>query len=130
MPAPSVSGGNDADLVAFVCDYLDAAGVAIERIPAGDGMRCNIIATAGAPRDDRKGLVLCGHLDVVPADEPEWSNDPFTLTERDGRLFGRGACDMKASVAIAMNQLVKAARRDLNHPLVGVFTFDASFSGE
>jgi len=121
---PSVSGGNDADLVNFVCDYLDQPGLMTERIPSADGTRCNVIVTTGSLRDDRKGLALCGHLDVVPADEPGWTNDPFALTERDGKLFGRGSCDMKASVAIAMNALARAASLQLTHPLVGVFTFD------
>lgn len=121
---PSVSGGNDAALVDFLCDYLNRPGLNIERIASEDGTRCNLIVRTGPMRDDRNGLVLCGHLDVVPADEPNWTSNPFTLAERDGKLFGRGSCDMKASVAIAMNQLVAAADRQLTNPLVGVFTFD------
>ena len=124
---PSVSGpGNDAAIIDFVCDYLDRPGIRVERIPSSDGTRCNLLIMSGGSelRSDRRGLILCGHLDVVPAEEPDWTSDPFTLTERDGKLFGRGACDMKASVAIAMNLLVNAAVRRLNDPLVGLFTFD------
>jgi acetylornithine deacetylase len=121
---PSISGGNDAELVDFVCDYLDRPGLSVERVPSSDGTRCNLLISAGSLRDDRNGLALCGHLDVVPADEPGWTSDPFTLVDRDGKLFARGACDMKASVAIAMNILVNASTRSLKHPLVGVFTFD------
>lgn len=122
---PSVSGADHDDaIIEFVCNYLDWPGLSIELVPSADGTRRNVLITAGTLRDDRKGLILCGHLDVVPADEPNWSSDPFVLTERDGSLFGRGSCDMKPFVAMAMNQLVAASTRTLKRPLVGVFTFD------
>jgi len=122
---PSLSGPrHDHDIIEFVCSYLDRPGLQIERVPNADGTRCNIMVTAGALRDDRKGLVLCGHLDVMPADEPGWNSPPFVLTERDGKLFGRGASDMKPFVAMMMNQLAAAAVMPLKQPLVAVFTYD------
>ena len=52
--------------------------------------------------DDRPGMVLSGHTDVVPVAGQDWSNDPFELIERDGRLYGRGTTDMKGFVAVCL----------------------------
>ena len=54
------------------------------------------------------GVVLSGHSDVVPVDGQAWTSDPWTVTERDGRLYGRGTCDMKGYVALAVWALVEA----------------------
>jgi acetylornithine deacetylase len=73
--------------------YLDRFGVPHERITDETGTKANVWATigpAGVP-----GTILSGHTDVVPIDGQSWSSDPFRLTERDGRLYGRGATDMK-----------------------------------
>ena len=56
-------------------------------------------------------VVLSGHSDVVPVDGQAWTTDPWTVTERDGRLYGRGTCDMKGFVALAVWALVEAQRR-------------------
>jgi acetylornithine deacetylase/succinyl-diaminopimelate desuccinylase-like protein len=55
-------------------------------------------------------VVLSGHSDVVPVDGQAWTSDPWTVTERDGRLYGRGTCDMKGYVALAVWALVEAQR--------------------
>ncbi|MGE0480147.1 MAG: M20 family metallopeptidase [Phycisphaerae bacterium] len=75
------------------------------------------------------GLVLSGHLDTVPADESDWSSDPFTLTERDGRLFGRGTVDMKGFVALALDRFTALRDGDLRHPLVLILTHDEELGG-
>jgi acetylornithine deacetylase len=87
----------------------------------------------------RPGLVMSGHMDVVPADEPEWESDPFTLADRGDRLVGRGACDMKGFLAVATNLALEALGTaagamgsgtaaggggPLRHPLALVFTYD------
>jgi acetylornithine deacetylase len=61
-------------------------------------------------------------MDVVPADEPEWESDPFILTRRGDSLVGRGACDMKGFLAVAMNRLAALDPARLRHPLALVFT--------
>jgi len=108
----------------FVCEYLDRPGARITRHPNEDGEKVNVLAAIGPPREDRAGLILSGHLDVVPANEPDWQSDPFTLTERDGRLYGRGSCDMKASVALYMNLFREMDADALTAPLVLLFTYD------
>ncbi len=70
--------------------------------------------------------MLSGHVDVVPALEPEWQSDPFELKIAEDRYFGRGACDMKGFVALAVNTLVRrqAAGGELKAPLALVITYD------
>lgn len=122
----SVSRNSNLPIADFIGDYLDGRRFRITRNPSPDGLKTNVIITVG-PEDagaDRGGLVLSGHMDVVPADEVEWESDPFTLTARDDRLIGRGACDMKGFLALAMNQLAAVDPGQLRHPLALVFTYD------
>lgn len=117
---PSVSGGDHRDLTAFVCDYLDHEKIEIRRYAAGDDTRHTLIARiAGSTNASDEGLVLSGHLDVVPAIEPDWQHDPFAMRRHDDILSGRGTCDMKGFVAVAMNTLLRAAAASpINTPLV------------
>ena len=106
----------------LVCDYLDLPGVRIDRFDCGDGQE-NIHIAAGPPCENDEGLVLCGHVDCVPAVEPEWLSDPFELLQQDGRAIARGACDMKGFDAIALNLLRShALAGDLQEPLVVLLT--------
>ncbi|MCP3964506.1 MAG: acetylornithine deacetylase [bacterium] len=113
----------------FLCDYLDRPGVAIERNPSPDGDKTNLVVTVGGRGDseedeERPGLVLSGHMDVVPAGEPEWRSDPFELIETETGYVGRGACDMKGFVALAVNAAARAETERLSHPLVLLLTYD------
>ena len=100
----SVSTESATPIADDVCEYVDRSGVVITRDANDDATKVNVVARIGPDGgDDRRGLVLSGHLDVVPADEPGWTSDPFRLRAEHGRLYGRGACDMKGFVALAMN---------------------------
>ena len=79
-------------LIEWVEAYLSDLGVASRRVPNSDGTKSNLMATIGPAVEG--GVVLSGHTDVVPVDGQPWSTDPFVLTEKDGRLYGRGTCDM------------------------------------
>ncbi|MCK6460379.1 MAG: acetylornithine deacetylase [Planctomycetes bacterium] len=114
----TVSHRSNMALVDFLCEY---AGARAERVPSPDGRKANLVLRFGP--DEGEGLVLCGHMDVVPAEEEGWRSDPFRLREEDGRLFARGACDMKGFLAVATN-LAKAESRGLRGPLVLLFTYD------
>jgi len=124
----STSANSNLPIADFVCEYLERPGVTITRNPNGDGTKTNVVAVAGPDRTDGRGggggLVLCGHLDVVPALEPGWHSDPFRLTERDGTWVGRGACDMKGSIALDMNILAAADLGRLRRPLALLLTYD------
>ena len=118
----SATGQPTRPLGDFVCDYLDLPGVRIERFDCGGGQE-NIHVAVGPECVDGEGLMLCGHVDCVPAEEPEWTGDPFTLRCEDDRLIGRGACDMKGFDALAINVLRRrAVANDLKEPLVLLLT--------
>ena len=114
------------EIAQFLCEYLDRPGIRCERNPSPQGDQDNLVFTTGPEVDpaSRAGLTLCGHVDVVPADEPEWLSDPFVLTETEDALVGRGAADMKGFVALAVNALAEAGRRRLRRPLALVLTYD------
>ncbi|MFX8543053.1 M20/M25/M40 family metallo-hydrolase, partial [Acinetobacter baumannii] len=63
------------------------------------------------------GIMLSGHTDVVPIDGQDWDSDPWTVVERDNRLYGRGTCDMKSFVALVLAQVPDLVRRKLHTPV-------------
>jgi acetylornithine deacetylase len=93
----------------FVCDYLDHQKIRVERFDCGGDQENLWFETGPRSSGDGAGLLLCGHVDVVPATEPEWTADPFILRVEGDRAIGRGACDMKGFDAIAINLLREAA---------------------
>ncbi len=121
----STSRNSNLPLVDFISDYLDRPGVRIERNHSPDHAKANLVITMG-PEDntDRRGLVLSGHMDVVPAEEPGWRSDPFSLTQAEDSFVARGSCDMKGFLALAMNQLRALDPRRCRRPLVLIFTYD------
>jgi acetylornithine deacetylase len=120
----STSDCSNLPIADFISDYLDRTGVTVRRNPSEDGRKTNLLARVGPERDDGEGLVLSGHMDVVPALEPGWGSSPFELTERGGKLFGRGTADMKSFLAISINALLRAADHRSDKPLVLLFTYD------
>jgi len=114
---PTVSGTPNADLIAYAEAHLEALGARIAKVPGPIDGTWNLWATLGP--DDVRGIVLSGHSDVVPVAGQDWSSDPFTLTRRGDRLFGRGAADMKGFLACALSAFTRAAARkgDLRAPL-------------
>lgn len=123
----SVSSRSNVPIAEFICDYVDDPRVEIVHNPNHDRSKVNLIIRSrdvGSDGSDRGGLVLSGHLDVVPAPEADWKSDPFVLRETDDAYFGRGACDMKGFVALAVNVFREAVKRRLGRPLVLILTFD------
>jgi acetylornithine deacetylase len=121
----STSRNSNLPIADFLCDYLDRPGVRIARNFSPDGGKTNVIAWLGPePEGDRKGLVLSGHMDVVPADEEGWRHDPFALADEGDRWVGRGSCDMKGFLALAANLAVEAQPERWRAPLALVFTYD------
>lgn len=119
---PSVSRDSNLDLVSWVEDYLDTHGIVATRVPSPCGTKAALYAGIGP--DGPGGVVLSGHTDVVPTDGQDWTSDPFVLTERDGRLYGRGTCDMKGFDALAIAALVEARDRPLRRPLQLALSYD------
>jgi acetylornithine deacetylase len=120
----TTSRESNLPLADFLADYLDRPGVRVARNPSADGTKTNLVVAIGPETDDREGLVLSGHMDVVPAEESDWRSDPFTLTESGDRYVGRGTADMKGFLALAANRLAAADPSALRRPLALVFTYD------
>ncbi|HEU0063037.1 MAG TPA: acetylornithine deacetylase [Hyphomicrobiaceae bacterium] len=116
------SAKSNIPLIRFVEDYLAQHGIASERVPTPDGEKASLFATIGP--SDAPGLALSGHTDVVPVAGQSWDSDPFTLTERDGKLYGRGSCDMKGYLACALAMVPQFARRRLKMPIHLAFSYD------
>lgn len=119
----TTSRNSNLELIEFVRNYLDGFGIESRLIPGDDGRKANLFATLG-PSDRPGGVVLSGHTDVVPVDGQDWSNDPFTVTEGDGRLYGRGTCDMKGFIAVALAAVPDVLAARLTTPIHLAFSYD------
>jgi acetylornithine deacetylase len=118
----TTSRNSNLPLIHFVRDHLRSIGVEPVLTYDEDGRKANLFATIGP--QDRPGIVLSGHTDVVPVDDQDWTSDPFKLAQRDGKLFGRGVCDMKGFVAIATAFASEFAKRDLKTPIHLAMSYD------
>lgn len=118
----TTSRGSNLALIAYVESELSRLGVVGRRVPNLDGTKCNLFATLGPMVEG--GVVLSGHTDVVPVDGQAWSSDPFVLTERDGRLYGRGSCDMKGFLALALAAAPELSQAPLKRPVHLAFSYD------
>ena len=118
---PTISNRPLTELAALLAQRAEDAGTRVERFETEAG-KCNVIASAGPRGTD--GLVLSGHMDVVPVEGQDWSTDPFKLTESGGRLYGRGACDMKGFLAAVTDALPAIPLARLRRELVLIWTHD------
>ncbi len=124
----SVSSNSNRPVADFLAERLDRPGVHLTFHGYDDRgqEKVNLLARLGPPTGPktRDGLVLSGHMDVVPADEEGWQSDPFKLTERGDRLYGRGSADMKGFLALATLAARRLDPATLTAPLVLLFTCD------
>ncbi len=118
----TVSADSNLQLIDYCSALLEPLGAKIELSKNADGSKANLFATIGPDIDG--GVVLSGHSDVVPVEGQDWSDDPFTARERDGLIYGRGACDMKGFLACCLAMAPEYAARDLKRPIHLAFTYD------
>lgn len=118
----TVSRNSNLALIDFVANHLSGLGVRTTVRHNADGTKANLFATIGPECDG--GLVLAGHSDVVPVDGQDWSTDPFTAVTRDGRVYGRGACDMKGFIAVSLAFLSQIAGTPPGRPVHLALTYD------
>lgn len=118
----TTSAKSNLPLMAYVTQYLESHGVASRLIMDETGQKANLWATIGPEGDG--GLILNGHTDCVPVEGEVWTSDPFTLTERDGRLYGRGSADMKGFVASALAAVPDLLAAKLPRPVHLAFSHD------
>jgi acetylornithine deacetylase len=119
---PTVSRDSNLALVDWLEGYLSGHGIRCFRHWNEDRQKAALIAHAGPWKAG--AVVLSGHSDVVPVDGQTWTSDPWTVTERDGRLYGRGTCDMKGFNALAVWALVEAQARGVARPLQLALSYD------
>lgn len=119
---PTVSSDSNLAAIAHIAERLTDAGARVELHPDPTGQKANLFATLGPAGPG--GLMLSGHTDVVPVADQAWTSDPFTLTERDGRLYGRGSCDMKGFIAACLTKLDVLAVAARTRPIHFAFTHD------
>ncbi len=119
---PTVSRDSNLGLIDWVEGYLAGHGIAAHRHWNNDRRKAALFAHVGPWEDG--GVVLSGHSDVVPVDGQPWTSDPWVVTERDGRLYGRGTCDMKGYLALALWALVEAQGRGVKRPLQIAISYD------
>ena len=119
---PTVSARSNLDLIEFVESYLAGHGIASIRVPDATGAKAALHAVVGPHVDN--GVVLSAHTDVVPVEGQAWSSDPFTLREADGRLYGRGTCDMKGFAALMLAAVPDMAAAPLARPVHLALSYD------
>jgi len=117
----TTSAKSNLNLITFVRDYLDRHGVASTLVPSADDRKASLYATIG---DGKEGIGLSGHSDCVPVTGQTWTGDPFTLTERGGKLYGRGTCDMKGFIACVLASVPLFKAQKLKEPIHIIISYD------
>lgn len=119
---PTVSADSNLDCVAYIREYLSGHGIEASILPSPDGRKANLFATVGPAVPG--GVVLSGHTDVVPVEGQDWSSDPWTLSVRRGRAYGRGTCDMKGFGAAMLAAVPRMQAAGLKRPVHLAFSYD------
>ena len=123
----SLSGQSNLDLITYVKGYLEDQGVQTFLSYDETGQKANLFASIGPNIEG--GVLLNGHTDVVPTAGQDWSQDPFCLKERDGKLYGRGAVDMKGFLACSLAMVPHFKKTNLQRPILLSFCYDEEIGG-
>ena len=123
----SISGRPTHGIVGYIKDYLSSQGIEATLSYDEAGERANVFATIGPEIDG--GVVLSGHTDVVPVEGQNWSSDPFKLTRKGERLYGRGSVDMKGFLACVLGAVPAFQAADLKKPVHIAFSYDEETGG-
>lgn len=118
----TISSESNLNLINYVQEFLAQYGINAVLVPNDSGTKANLFATIGP--DTEGGVVLSGHTDVVPVEGQPWSTDPFTATLKNNRLYGRGTCDMKSFIAIALAKVPSFLEAGLKKPIHLALSYD------
>jgi acetylornithine deacetylase len=118
---PSVSADGNIELIRWIERHLASLGIGSRLTFDDSGRKANLFATIG---EGDGGLILSGHTDVVPVTGQHWSSDPFAAVRRDDRIYGRGSCDMKGYIAVALSLVPELRRRSSVEPVHLAFSYD------
>ena len=120
---PILGGQSNLSILNWIKEYLESYGVQVHLVPNKEGNKASLHCRIGPSVDG--GVILSGHMDVVPVEGQEWTTDPFILTDRgDGKLYGRGSSDMKGFLACCLAALPEMVKAELKKPLYFAFTYD------
>ena len=118
----TTSRDSNLGLIEWTRDYLNGYGVESRLTYDASGKKANLFATV--QQGDKPGIVLSGHTDVVPVDGQNWASDPFKASVRGDKLYGRGACDMKSFLAVALAMVPRFVAADLKAPIHLALSYD------
>lgn len=118
----TTSRNSNLALIEWVEGYLSARGIASWRVANAAGDKANLYASIGP--DVEGGVVLSGHTDVVPVDGQPWTSDPWVLTQKGEKLYGRGVADMKSFIALALAHIDEALAAPLKRPILLALSYD------
>lgn len=119
---PTISADSNLDLIAYAAERLEDCGGRVFVTHDATGKKGNLFASFGP--EEPGGIVLSGHTDVVPVDIDDWTRNSFQMRLENGRLYGRGACDMKGFIAATLAMAPVHAARNLVRPLHVALTYD------
>lgn len=118
----SISSNSNLDIAAYIETILASSNVSTRRVPSSDGRKTSLLATLGPA--DRRGVVLSAHTDVVPVEGQAWTVPPFAGVLRDGRVYGRGATDMKGFLAVVLANVPRLKEAAIVSPVHLAFSYD------
>ena len=120
---PVLGGQSNWDLIQYIKSYLEGFGIETHLVEKPEEQKASLHCRIGPAVDG--GVILSGHTDVVPTEGQAWDTDPFVLTEKeDGKLYGRGSCDMKGFVACCLAAVPEMLTADLKKPIYFAFSYD------
>ncbi len=120
---PVLGGESNMSIITWIKDYIEEYGVETTLVPNEEGDKASLHCRIGPAVSG--GIILSGHTDVVPVKGQPWTSDPFVLTDKsDGKLYGRGSCDMKGFVACVLTVLPEMVKADLKLPIYFAFSYD------
>ncbi|MCF7529423.1 acetylornithine deacetylase [Neisseria lisongii] len=121
----TTSRHSNLELIETVKNYLESYGLRVWLAGNPEGTKANLFATLpDSDGNTQGGIALSGHTDVVPVDGQQWSSDPFVLTEREQRLYGRGSCDMKGFIASALSLVPEWVQQKRAKPIHFALSYD------
>ena len=120
---PVLGGESNLSIINWIKDYVESYGVEVNLLFNEEENKASLHCRIGPEIDG--GVILSGHTDVVPVEGQEWTTDPFQLTDKgDGKLYGRGSCDMKGFIACCLAALPEMVNADLKKPVYFAFSYD------
>jgi acetylornithine deacetylase len=120
---PILGGDSNLTLLNWIREYIESHDITVGLVPNEEGNKASLHCRIGPATDG--GVILSGHMDVVPVAGQNWTSDPFVLTDKgDGKLYGRGSCDMKGFLACCLAALPRMVKADLKKPIYFAFSYD------